>query len=121
MKSTFAACVLCGLLLTLVLGVSAQDLRGSPKRGEELYQQHCLRCHGEAGDGMGPEAKYLVVPPANFHVVKHRLKTDVELFIAIQDGVLFSPMHAWRSKLTDDQIKDLVAYIRFFAPFLAVS
>ncbi|WP_455376934.1 c-type cytochrome [Petrachloros mirabilis] len=121
MKNTLAACVLCGLLLTLVIGVSAQDLRGSPKRGETLYQQHCLHCHGVAGDGMGPEAKYLVVPPANFHLAKHRIKTDIDLFIAIQDGVLFSPMHAWRRKLTDDQIKDLIAYIRFFAPFLAVS
>jgi len=101
--------------------VFAQELRGSPKGGETLYRQHCLRCHGEAGDGRGPEAKHLVVPPANFHTAKHRMRTDVELFIAIQDGVLFSPMHAWRGKLTDEQIKDLVAYIRFFAPFLTVS
>lgn len=121
MRNALGVFVLIAIVVTLVWEVSAQDLRGNPKRGEGLYQEHCLRCHGAAGDGMGPETKYLIVPPANFHLSKHRLKTDLELFIAIQDGVLFSPMHAWRGKLTDEQIMDLVAYIRFFAPFLAVS
>ena len=118
-----ASAMVCAILLVTALGtaVAAQDVRGNPKAGEELYQQHCLRCHDASWNGMGPEAKYLVVPPANFHLGKHRAKTDVELFIAIEDGVLFSPMHAWRDKLTKDQIKDLVAYIRFFAPFLANS
>ena len=113
----------CALVLVSALSAVAvaQDLRGNPKRGEALYQQHCLRCHGESGNGMGPDARDLIVPPANFHLAKHKARTDVELFIAIQDGVLFSPMHAWRSQLTEDQIKDLVAYIRFFAPFHSVS
>lgn len=115
--------IICALLLAWVLAnvVAAQDLRGHPKRGEGLYQRHCLRCHGESGNGMGPEARHLVVPPANFHLGRHRAKTDAELFIAIQDGVLFSPMHAWRGQLTNEQIKDLVAYIRFFAPFLQIT
>jgi mono/diheme cytochrome c family protein len=113
----------CALVLVSALSAVAvaQDLRGNPKRGEALYQQHCLRCHGESGNGMGPDARDLIVPPANFHLAKHKARTDVELFIAIQDGVLFTPMHAWRGQLTEDQIKDLVAYIRFFAPFLSVS
>jgi len=80
--------VVFGVALLLIPGfgsvVAAQDFRGSPKQGEALYWQHCLRCHGEAGNGMGPEAKLLIVPPANFHLPKHRMKTDIELFIAIQ-------------------------------------
>jgi mono/diheme cytochrome c family protein len=114
-------CCLFLLASTLTDVAVAQDLRGNPKRGEVLYQQHCLRCHGQSGNGMGPDARDLIVPPANFHLAKHRARTDVELFIAIQDGVLFTPMPAWRGTLTKDQIKDLVAYIRFFAPFLSVS
>jgi len=115
--------IFCGLLLVSALsaGAVAQDLRGNPKGGEALYSQHCLGCHGVSGNGNGPDAQYLVVPPANFLLGKTRMKTDRELFIAIQDGVLFSPMHAWRGKLTEEQIKDLVAYIRFIAPYLAFS
>jgi hypothetical protein len=65
---------------------------------------------------MRPEARGLIVQPANFHLGKYRSKTDIELLIAIEDGVLFSPMHAWRHTLTEEQIRDLIGYIRFFAP-----
>jgi hypothetical protein len=33
--------------------------------------------------------------PANFHSLKSRSKTDMELLLAIKQGVLFSPMHGW--------------------------
>lgn len=113
--------IICFGLLAGVGVATAQELRSNPKQGEALYQRHCLRCHGEAGNGMGPEAKYLVVPPANFHLGKHRIKTNIELFNAIQDGVLFSPMHAWRGKLSDHEIQSLISYIRMFAPFILIS
>lgn len=109
------------VVMSTNLWLLAQDLRGSPKRGETLYRLHCLKCHGEAGNGMGPEARDLIVPPANFHLGKYRSKTDRELFIAVEDGVLFSPMHAWRHKLTEEQMRDLIGYIRFFAPAWAGS
>jgi len=99
----------------------AQDFRGSAKNGQVIYEQQCLRCHGPALDGQGPEARYLIVAPANFQSMKSRSKTDWELLIAITQGVMFSPMHGWRDRLTDDQIKDVLTYIRQMAPFNAVS
>jgi len=91
--------------------VSFEQVKESPAS----YQGRLIVV-GEAGNGMGPESRDLIVPPANFHLGKYRSKTDIELLIAIEDGVLFSPMHAWRHKLTKEQTRDIIDYIRFFAP-----
>jgi mono/diheme cytochrome c family protein len=90
---------------------------GSPKNGERIYQQHCVGCHGTSGDGLGPDIKELIVPPANFRAVKSRTKTDMELYLAIEQGVLFSPMHGWADRLSEHEIRDVLNYIRTFAPF----
>ena len=60
----------------------------SLKRGEGLYEQHCSRCHGRKGDGLGPEAQYVIVPPASFKSSAMRIKTDEDLLRAISQGVL---------------------------------
>jgi cytochrome c oxidase cbb3-type subunit 3 len=90
---------------------------GSPKNGERIYQQHCVGCHGTSGDGLGPDIKELIVPPANFRAVKSRTKTDMELYLAIKQGVLFSPMHGWADRLSEHEIRDVLNYIRSLAPF----
>nr|MBI3613232.1 cytochrome c [Nitrospirota bacterium] len=121
MKITQAAAV---WLIAILLGYSwavAQDFRSNTKNGQAVYEQHCLRCHGLALDGKGPDAPYLIVTPANFQSLKSRSKSDWELLVAVTHGVLFSPMHGWRGRLTDEQIKDVLAYIRLMAPFDAVS
>jgi FtsP/CotA-like multicopper oxidase with cupredoxin domain len=40
--------------------------KDSLKRGQKLYQQHCVVCHGKEGRGDGPAAKSMDPPPANF-------------------------------------------------------
>ena len=68
--------------------VMAQSLTGNPKNGVRIFQQHCVGCHGVAGDGLGPDIKELIVPPANFRAPKLRTRTDMELYLAIKQGVL---------------------------------
>ncbi len=95
--------------------VFAQVIRGDAKAGQTVYEQQCLRCHGAKLDGNGPDSKDLVIPPANFHSQNSRSKTDWELLVAISNGVLFSPMHGFRGKLTDQQMMDVLSYIRSIA------
>jgi mono/diheme cytochrome c family protein len=95
--------------------VFAQVIRGDAKAGQAVYEQQCLRCHGTKLDGSGPDSKDLVIPPANFQSQKSRSKTDWELLVAISNGVLFSPMHGFRGKLTDQQMLDVLSYIRSVA------
>jgi mono/diheme cytochrome c family protein len=37
----------------------------SPASGAEMYQAYCAVCHGKTGEGNGPAASALKVPPAN--------------------------------------------------------
>jgi cytochrome c oxidase cbb3-type subunit 3 len=41
--------------------------------------------------------------------------------VAISNGVLFSPMHGFRGKLTDEQMLDVLSYIRSMSPQNIVS
>jgi cytochrome c oxidase cbb3-type subunit 3 len=103
------------------LSAWAEVIRGSPTNGQAIFEKHCLRCHGKNLDGQGPDARTLLVPPANLQAPASRAKTDWELLITISHGVMFSPMHGWRERLTQDQILDVLSYIRMMAPFDAVS
>ena len=97
--------------------VAAQGNGGRTASGQVLYDEHCARCHGLTGKGDGPEAAKLTVPPANFHTARSKAKTDFELLTSISYGIAFSPMHAWRGKITDDELLELVRYLRELAPF----
>lgn len=118
-KCTFVIVV----LTVIVCGswVGAQQGLGNPKSGKAVYEQNCLRCHGEKGDGNGLEGRFLIVPPANFQSPQSRLKTDWELATIISYGIAVSPMHGWRDRLTEEQIWDVISYIRMLAPFSPIS
>ena len=115
--------ILMGILAMILAGswAVAQTIPGNPKRGETIYREHCLRCHGQSGDGLGPDARDLIVPPANFQTMRSRSKTDMEMLVIISHGIVFSPMHAWRDRLSDQDIVDVLSYIRALAPFNPVT
>lgn len=113
-----AAFMLISALTSLAF---AQVIRGDSKAGQGVYEQQCLRCHGARLDGNGPDGKDLIVRPANLRSQTSRSKTDWELLVAISNGVLFSPMHSFRGKLTDQQMLDVLSYIRSVSPADSVS
>ena len=106
------------VLTSLVFG---QQMGGDPHIGKDLYEKHCLQCHGIKGDGNGPDTQFLIVPPANFHSLQSRSKTDWELVTIITHGVIFSPMHGWANRLTEQEIWDVLSYIRMLAPFNPIT
>jgi len=114
MKTTLTLALVLVLLSMSV--VFAQVIRGDLKSGQHVYEQQCLRCHGVKLDGNGPDSRDLIVHPANLQSQNSRSKTDWELLVAISNGVLFSPMHSFRGKLTDQQMLDVLSYIRSVAP-----
>lgn len=111
--------VAASLIAVLIVALCSSWVaaQGRAARGQVLYDEHCARCHGLTGKGDGPEGAKLTVPPANFHTARSRAKTDFELLTIISYGIAFSPMHAWRGKVTDEELLELARYIRELAPF----
>lgn len=95
----------------------SQEVPGNPQNGKILFEKHCANCHGEKGDGDGPDTQFLMVQPANFHSLESRSKTDEELMTVITYGAVFSPMHGWSTRLTETERWDVLRYIRLLAPF----
>ncbi len=99
-------------LVALSGPLQAQELVGDASAGALIYEQRCARCHGVGGWGDGPQARDLIVPPRNFHNLMSQLKSDEQLLTSIEFGVVMSPMHGWRDRLTPQQLRDVLAYVR---------
>lgn len=105
------------IFLMLIGNTTAQDLINNPFAGKVLYQTHCLRCHGSLGDGKGPDATTLTVPPRDFHTPESTARNEYELRSIIIWGLVFSSMHNWGHRLTPQEIRNLISYIRELAPY----
>jgi len=87
--------------------LSTDSIPGSPERGRVTYGAFCKGCHGEQGEGVSAIS------------LNHPwfLATASDAFIrdAIVSGRLPTPMPAYAELLRDDEIDDLVAFIRTWA------
>jgi copper transport protein len=93
------------------LGNPVEATTESVERGRVLYQQNCVVCHGVDGRGDGPQAASLDPAPTDFrlHIPLH---TDPQFFNFIAYGYINSAMPAWRDQLSDEQMWDLVNFLR---------
>ena len=74
---------------------------------EALYKSKCQVCHGPDGKGSAAGQKLGV---KDFHAPDVVKQSDDELFTATKQGK--GKMPAYDKKLTDDQIRQLIKYIR---------
>lgn len=82
-----------------------------------LFLELCSVCHGTGGKGDGPSAQGLEPKPADFTNCKVMAKdSDDVLFKIIKGGGQSAGrstvMPAWGGSLSDQQIRELVKYIR---------
>ncbi len=101
-------CVI-GMTGASAFGLAAEQ--GEAKRGKEPYQQFCAVCHGKRGLGDGPMAKSTTPPAPKLTVREVRDMSDERLLDAIGNGV-GAAMPAWRGLLNDQQLLDVMAYVR---------
>ncbi len=110
-------------LTTLWAGaVLAQS--GDMDAGEIIYAKRCLQCHGEDGDGLGPAAERLNPPPRDFTFGLYKFKTtafdedfanDADMIRMIRDGMPGTAMPGWGDMLSEQDILDVIAYLKYFA------
>ena len=93
--------------------------------GKAVYGEHCATCHGEKGDGLGPEGQYLDPAPRDFRSGNFRFDTngdgtpgtdeDLRDFIRYGSAAFGgSPVMTGFDMLSPEQLSDLIAYLRSF-------
>ncbi|MFN8389420.1 MAG: cytochrome c [Bdellovibrionota bacterium] len=80
--------------------------------GEKVYAKRCAGCHGDTGDGDGPDAADLGIHPAKLSQMNPAEESDGALFWKIQTGK--KPMPKYGAKLTPDEIWQVIVYVRSF-------
>ena len=99
-----ATLVLAGVQVSVALAQTAPD----------IYAQRCAPCHGANGKGDGPAGKILNPPPRDFATALKGKGDDWIAKVITQGGpaVGLSAAMPANSGLSNDQLKDLVQYLK---------
>ena len=79
--------------------------------GAEVFKNNCVACHGEQGHGDGPAGAALTPRPKNLPVLASIVGDDY-LYWRINTGKGGTSMIAWKGVLTEEQIWQVVSFIR---------
>lgn len=117
------------LFMSLVLGIATMSLfvttyqraaamsDGNARAGRQIHVSNCQRCHGPEGKGDGPAGKLLKTKPADW-TNKQKMSglSDDHIYKIIWGGGgsvgKSTLMPAFKDKLSDQQIRDVRAFIR---------
>jgi len=108
--------ILAALLTILPMAAAPQT---DPQKGKEIYDQMCAGCHGYRGDG-GEGHRGGFSPHIGTLANKEYMSQvpDDYLIMIIKKGGAYmgkiATMPAWEKRLSDDEIRSIVAHIRTF-------
>lgn len=81
--------------------------------GAGIFKTNCASCHGATGLGDGEAGMYLDPKPANLVTLNSAVADDF-LYWRINTGQAGTSMPAWKGILDDQQIWQIIAFIRTF-------
>lgn len=82
------------------------------QQGRESYTGACSQCHGTAGHTQGIFGQTSFPPASDLAGENARGLSDSQMFSIIKNGLGFTPMPAFSSQFSDNQIWALVDFIR---------
>jgi len=86
----------------------------SIREGSRFFQRYCAVCHGR--DGTGSLARGILPAIPNFRVrAWQESRSEPQLVVSILDGK-GTGMPPFRDRVAAEKVRDLVAFIRTFAP-----
>lgn len=89
----------------------------SVSRGEKIYQDYCMGCHGPVGDGNGPAAQWLVIKPVNFTTLKRHLIDGKYIggiiYYQVMNGITGSSMPYFKKDLESAKIWDVGNFVEY--------
>lgn len=100
------------ILLLAAAAVMLVSFAPASAMADDNWDKMCAKCHGKTGAGDTKMGQKMAAKDYTKADVQAKF-TDDQLFKAIKDGA-GENMPAYGKKLTDDQIKALVAQIRSF-------
>lgn len=78
----------------------------------KIYSEQCANCHKEDGTGGGIDIEGKKIKAPNFTSERQKKEPDSDYIEAIENGEKEDGMPAFKGKLSDGEIKNLVKYIR---------
>ena len=107
------------VLLGILIWATDVLATGNIEAGNQLYQQRCSICHGPDGKGNTPTAQALNPKPRDHTDGAYmNALSNEHLFKVIKQGgaaVGKSPLMPPQSDLSDQQIQDIIAFLRSLA------
>jgi cbb3-type cytochrome c oxidase subunit II len=86
----------------------------SLQRGQKIYQNFCIGCHGPVGDGMGPAQPWIYPPPLNFTILKDRGISGGMLYYQIMNGITGTAMPYFKRDLESQKIWEVGDYVAVY-------
>jgi mono/diheme cytochrome c family protein len=105
-----------------VLLVPADEPAGDLSRGQAVYQERCVQCHGVTGDGQGPAAKYMYPKPRDYRRGLFKFTSTpygsrplrADLVRTVRQGIRGTSMPGF-SLLAERDLQAVVDYVEMLA------
>jgi mono/diheme cytochrome c family protein len=106
--------------ISFIRTLSVPGKHVSLRSGRDIYNGSCWVCHGSEGNGAGPASHNMDPAPRDFTSPEFRIKgreQEIYRIISLGPAAAFhgAPyMPEWGSKLSPQQIRDVVEYLKTF-------
>ena len=102
---TVVVAVIAFVCAVAITAVSACDA----SIGKQLYEKNCAACHGKDGKGIMPKMP-------DFSMGERMDRSDKHLLASISGGVKGTAMPAWKGKLNDVDMSNVLCYVKSIGP-----